>query len=176
MTEDKAHGGALPLAKPPFRIGTTSYIYPADVLPNVVRLVHWVDDIEIVFFEGAPRCPLPDAGTLDALREQGHAHNTSYTVHLPLDLALASGDVQTRDGSVDLAHRTIRTASALDPWGYVIHVEDRERWPGSWVRWQRVAEESLRRLMDNVKEPERLCVENIESVPPEETFALAPLI
>ena len=171
--EDKAHDGALPLPKLPFRMGTTSYIYPADVLPNVERLVHWVDDVEIVFFEVTSYCPLPDAGTLDALREQGHAHDTSYTVHLPLDLALASADVQIREGSVDLARRAMRTTRPLDPWGYVIHVEHRERWPGSWARWQRLAEESLRHLMEDIEEPDRLCVENIESVPPEEVFSLA---
>jgi len=167
------HDGALPFPKPPFRMGTTSYIYPADVLPNVERLVHWVDDIEIVFFEITPQCPLPDAGTLDALREQGRTHDTSYTVHLPLDLALASADVQMREDSVDLARRVIRVARTLDPWGCVIHVEHRESWPGSWTKWQRLAEASLRRLMEDIEEPERLCVENIESVPPEEVFSLA---
>ena len=35
----------------PFRIGTTSYIIPEDILPNVVFLADLVDDIELVLFE-----------------------------------------------------------------------------------------------------------------------------
>ena len=35
----------------PFRLGTTSYIIPADILPNVRYLADKVDDIELVLFE-----------------------------------------------------------------------------------------------------------------------------
>ena len=34
-----------------FRIGSTSYIYPADILTNVEKLCRSVDDIELVLFE-----------------------------------------------------------------------------------------------------------------------------
>ena len=39
------------MKKTPFRIGTTSYIIPADILPNVVYLAGKVDDVELVLFE-----------------------------------------------------------------------------------------------------------------------------
>ena len=34
-----------------FRIGATSYIIPADILPNVEYLAPQVDDVELVLFE-----------------------------------------------------------------------------------------------------------------------------
>jgi sugar phosphate isomerase/epimerase len=173
MNPVRENDTGLPYTVPPFRIGTTSYIYPADVLPNVEKLVRRVDDIEIVLFEVTPFSPLPDARTLERLRELGRANDATYTVHLPLELALASVDAETREASINLAHRTMRAARSLDPWGYIIHVDHDGGWPGSWVQWRRLSKESLRRLMDSVEEPERLCVENIESLPPDEVFGLA---
>jgi hypothetical protein len=34
-----------------FRIGTTSYIIPAGIVPNVAYLAPQVDDVELVMFE-----------------------------------------------------------------------------------------------------------------------------
>ncbi len=34
-----------------FRLGSTSYVYPDDILPNVRKLMSSVDDIELVLFE-----------------------------------------------------------------------------------------------------------------------------
>ena len=35
----------------PFRLGTTSYIIPDDILPNVTMLAPSIDDIELILFE-----------------------------------------------------------------------------------------------------------------------------
>lgn len=37
----------------PFRLGVPSYVYPADILPNVETLAPYVDDIELVLFESS---------------------------------------------------------------------------------------------------------------------------
>jgi hypothetical protein len=52
----------------PFRIGTTSYIYPDDILPNVHRLKGKIDDIELVLFEAnnAGNIPLAEVVSLAA--------------------------------------------------------------------------------------------------------------
>src|ERR1035437_7731078 len=34
-----------------FRLGVPSYVYPADILPNVKALAPYVDDVELVLFE-----------------------------------------------------------------------------------------------------------------------------
>jgi len=38
----------------PFKIGTTSFIYPAGYAQNVKMLGPYVDEIELLLFEGAP--------------------------------------------------------------------------------------------------------------------------
>src|SRR5450759_615623 len=35
----------------PFRLGVPSYVYPADILPNVKALAPYVADVELVLFE-----------------------------------------------------------------------------------------------------------------------------
>ena len=35
----------------PFRLGTTSYILPSDMITNVAMLAPFVDDVELLFFE-----------------------------------------------------------------------------------------------------------------------------
>ncbi len=44
----------------PFRLGTTSYIIPADLMTNVRLLSPLVDDIELVLFEADDESNLPD--------------------------------------------------------------------------------------------------------------------
>jgi len=74
----------------PFRVGSTSYVYPDDILPNVRRLAADgdVDDIELILFEvddGATN--LPDLRTIDALCALAAQHRLTYSVHLPLDFS-----------------------------------------------------------------------------------------
>ena len=57
---------------PMFRIGTTSYIIPADILPNVEYLAPQVDDVQLVLFEtDAYGSNLPDAALCARLIEIG---------------------------------------------------------------------------------------------------------
>ena len=44
----------------PFRLGTTSYIIPDDILPNVRYLAGKVKDIELVLFDIDEYCNIPD--------------------------------------------------------------------------------------------------------------------
>src|SRR5258708_40159399 len=106
--------------KTPFRVGSTSYVYPDDILPNVERLADGgdVDDIELVLFEvdDGPN-NLPDEATIHNLCAIAANHQLTYTVHLPLDLQLgAHGDTQHR--SLIKAERVIKTTLSLDPFAY----------------------------------------------------------
>lgn len=78
------------------RIGTTSYIIPDDILPNVRYLADKVDDIELVLFESEEMSNLPDEKTIRELSLLGESHDLSYTVHFPLDIYPGSRDQQER--------------------------------------------------------------------------------
>ena len=148
-----------------FRIGSTSYIYPADILPNVRRLAGIVDDVELVLFEVADASNLPDAKVVSELRKIALLYGMTYTVHLPTNLELgAEGDRWIQ--SVEKARQVIRCTRPLEPWAYIIHLNpDGTRDRSSW---EKMSVEALRLLAEEAGAPELLAVENLENCPPEE--------
>lgn len=144
------------------RLGSTSYVYPDDVLPNVRRLAGFVQDIEWVAFELTHGLPGPEA--IAEMARLGREYGHSYTVHLPLDLALASADEAARRASLEAARRVIAAARPLDPWAYVVHLEPAPSGDG----WHERAAESLQALGQEAGSLERLAVENLPGYPPED--------
>jgi len=108
-----------------FRIGTTSYILPADILPNVEFLAPRVDDVELVLFETDEYgSNLPDAGLCGRLNELAAAHGLTFTVHLPLDLRLGDGGEETHISLIK-ARRVIEATRELRPYAYTVHLDGR---------------------------------------------------
>lgn len=149
----------------PFRVGSTSYVYPDDILPNVEQLAAKgdVDDIELILFEvdDGPN-NLPDAASVQKLSDIAAQYGLTYTVHLPLDLQLATeGDSQHR--SLIKAERVIKTTLPLDPFAYVFHLDGKSVAEPGWVAR---AVRALEIVIDWVGQPEVLAVENLESWEP----------
>ena len=131
----------------PFRLGTTSYIIPADIVPNVHYLAGKVQDVQLVLFEvddGPNNLPAP--AQIAELRSLAQAHGMSYTVHLPLDLRLAE-DGSPRHVSLEKARRVIDCTRALEPWAYVLHLDGRSLLGGASPQdtrhWQDQAVQAL---------------------------------
>lgn len=155
---------------PIFRVGTTSYIIPDDLVPNARYLAGRVKDMQLVLFDvpnGACNFPTPD--DVAELRRIGLANDLSYTVHLPLDVRLDEHDAAGHPSLVQ-ARRVIELTKPLNPWAYILHLDGRsEREPGTsqgeLVRWQANAARALELLADWAGGPERLAVENLEGYP-----------
>ncbi len=107
------------------QVGTTSYIYPDDIIQNVRKLVNLVDDIELVLFEGRDYSNLPSSDDIETLNNISHETGTSYTVHLPIDLDICSKDVSFRRFSLKRMIEIMRLTSPLNPRGYIIHLPRR---------------------------------------------------
>ena len=151
-----------------FRLGSTSYVYPDDILPNVRRLANAVDDIELVLFELDDYSNLPDEATLAELQHLAAAHDLTYTVHLPLDLCVAPGDP-----SLEKAHKIIRLTRILEPFAYVAHLNAKQPLQtGDWDTWRASCLLGLEELSREIGSPERLCIENLERWPHEEMYPL----
>ena len=159
------------MKKLPFRLGTTSYIIPDDILPNVRWLAGKVDDVELVLFEVDDQPNehglnnLPDPAAIAGLRELSKRHDLSYTVHLPLDLRLAAPDGE-QHASIDKARRVIELTRPLQPWAYVLHLDGRELIGGSSPAekegWNDQAVQALELLAGWAGDPRLLAVENLE--------------
>ena len=165
-----------------YRIGTTSYIVPADILPNVDYLAGRVADIQLVLFETDTHGGnLPDAPLCRALRERAERHGMTYTVHLPLDLRLADGGSAAHESLIK-ARRAIDATRGLEPVGYTLHL-DAARLAPPWgtcrenalplETWQEQAARALETVAEWVPEPGLLGVENLEKWDP---GAFAPVL
>jgi sugar phosphate isomerase/epimerase len=148
----------------PFRLGTTSYVIPADLKSNCAFLADKVDDIELVLFESHEISNLPDAETLRALREIADRHDLTYTVHLPLDAWMGHADASVRRQSMEKCLRVIELTERLNPFGYIVHFhgDSRGASPSSdLARWQEGHRRAVERLLQVVS-PEDLCVETLD--------------
>jgi sugar phosphate isomerase/epimerase len=149
-----------------FRLGATSFIYPAGWLSNVERLIGRVDDVELLFF--APEGPdgLPDARELRGLRELRARHGLSYSVHTPLSASLASEDDLRRAASVREVMRVIDATRVLEPSALVVHVylgdEEGGVRPADLDGFRQRAAGSLRELLAQGVKPHELCIEYLD--------------
>lgn len=147
----------------PFRIGTTSYIVPADILPNARWLAEKVKDIELVLFDVDEYCNVPDAETIAELNTIAATYGLTYTVHLPLDLDFGANG---KTLSVEKAQKVIRATEDLFPWAYVAHLAKGA--DGKCAEeWQKDRTPAIRELLFSVSEPSLLAVENLECYPAE---------
>lgn len=154
----------------PYRLGSTSYVWPAGLVANVRRLGSLVDDVELVLFDLEDQSNLPDEETVAELQVLARAHDLTYTVHLPLDLNPAC------TASLEKAGKVLDCTRELSPRAYVLHLDGRavEGDPdrATVARWRRGARQALRAVEGMVDEPERLCVENLENYSPEHLLPL----
>lgn len=149
----------------PFRLGTTSYILPDDLVANVEFLGPLVDDVELVLFESEEGSNLPGADIIETLAELGRLRRISYTVHLPLDVRLGDPDEVMRIRSVEKCLKVIDLTRQLDPVAYIVHFdgEVRGRMPARNVdRWAKALDRSAAGLLLSGVEPDRFCIETLE--------------
>ena len=161
----------------PFRLGSTSYVYPDDILPNVRHLAPLVDDVELVLFEVDEQNNLPSPTLIGELSALADANSLTYTVHLPLDLRVTASDDVWRHASMDKARRVIQSTRPLDPWAYVIHLDGVEissdSRPSALAHWSDRAARSLKCLGQEAGSPRLLAIENLEHYTPS---AFLPLL
>jgi sugar phosphate isomerase/epimerase len=145
----------------PFRAGTTSCILPDDVLPNIEYLANKVDDIELTIFESDAISPLPKQSVVSALANIAVQHDMTYTVHLPLDIAVGDTDEHLRRESVGKCIRVINRMQMLNPSGYILHCVQNNRDKTDCCSWLKRIEKSLREFSEAVS-PELLFIETLD--------------
>jgi adenosylcobalamin phosphodiesterase len=152
-----------------FRLGTTSYIIPDDILPNAHYLAGKVRDIELILFEvdDGPN-NLPSSVVIHELSKIAQDHDLTYTVHLPLDLKLGE-DGSERDLSLVKAKRVIDCTCGLDPWAYVLHLDGKSVRTSTDAKlikhWQNHSVRALEIVSNWAGSPNKLAVENLETYP-----------
>jgi sugar phosphate isomerase/epimerase len=155
----------LPALPPglPWRLGTTSYVYPADVLPNVERLAGHTRDVELVLFQSPDAANLPSPETIEQLDCLRRAHGFTFTIHFPIDRQLGHPDRQHRAELLDQIGIIVARVQPLEPFAYIIHPEGiaLDASPPAIAAWQQRLADSVARIVDLGLAPERLAMENL---------------
>jgi sugar phosphate isomerase/epimerase len=149
----------------PFRLGTTSYVIPADILPNLRYLRGRVDDVELVLFESDEFSNMPSREDVQAMACLGREADLTYTVHLPLDTRLGSANEAERVDSVGKCRRVIERMTPVEPFAWVLHLHGDHRGDpptGDAPRWIERNRRSLAELLDGGPAPRMICVETLD--------------
>jgi len=149
----------------PFRLGTTSYVFPAGLMANAEALSCLVDDIELVLFEIEGHSNLPDPGTILALRSLAGSSGLSYTVHFPSGIQLGTGDARLRKEAIEKCLKVFELTLPLEPAAYILHFEGDRRGgvPSQDMRrWVEALYYSVEALLQAGLPPDLTCVETLD--------------
>lgn len=84
----------------PFKLATTSYIYPDQIIPNVAILAPFFDEIELVLFESGGQDNIPDDVQMRGLMKFSQNKKVNFNVHLPIDIFLGDECEEVRSKGV----------------------------------------------------------------------------
>ena len=147
----------------PFRLGTTSYIYPRGYIANIEQLGPWLDEIELLLFESQP-ASWPSPAEISQMVDLAEELAFRYHIHLPLDLPLGHALAHIRHAAVETALRLCELTSPLSPTTLTLHLPlDADRSAkGAIDGWRQRIRESLVQLISSGVPPHLVSLENLE--------------
>jgi sugar phosphate isomerase/epimerase len=145
----------------PFRLAVPSFIYPDDYAPNVRRLAPFVDQIELLFFEG--RRP-PSRRLIRELAALAREHDAGYNVHLPSDVSIGHANPRRRRHALKTLLLFIDRVAPLEPATLTLHVpcEAPGESPEARRPWTDAVQGGLGALTAAIAEPARLSIETLD--------------
>jgi sugar phosphate isomerase/epimerase len=148
----------------PFRLATTSFIYPDDYLPNVRRLAPYLDEIELLFLEGATPGALPPPAEIDAMAQVGKEQNLRFNIHLPTDVSISDSDPGRQKAAVDAIIGTLKRTAPLRPTTCTLHIDYREAGlsEATLKRWENRVRRNLDRLLGNGIDAGKISIETLD--------------
>ncbi len=111
----------------PFRLGTTSYIYPDQIVPNVAKLAPFLDEIELVLFESEGQDNYPDEVELRNLMNFCLKGEVGFNVHFPIDIFLGDKNEEVRFRGISVVKKVIERTRCLKPSLYTLHFDLRDK-------------------------------------------------
>jgi sugar phosphate isomerase/epimerase len=141
----------------PFSFGVTSYLYPADIAANIVRLRGLADEMELILFESGDATNIPTPAEVARFGELAEPDGLRFNVHLPLDIDVVSRDPAFRAASLEMVARLVGLTAPLHPTSFTLHVlrddaDGREAW-----------RERVRASLARLEPPhDRFCVETLQ--------------
>lgn len=107
----------------PFRLATTSYIYPDHILPNVAMLAPFLDEIELVLFDSRGQDNYPDDAQIHNLMSFYLRQEIAFNIHLPMDIFLGDENEEVRAKGISVVKEVMERTFRLNPSVYVLHFD-----------------------------------------------------
>ncbi|MBT8351944.1 MAG: sugar phosphate isomerase/epimerase [Deltaproteobacteria bacterium] len=153
----KSYKGAYP-----FKLGTTSFIYQDDYIPNVKMLGPYIDEIELLLFESKPSS-LPNKKEIDELSLLSKEFDLSYNIHLPIDISFGNRDPVLRQHAIETILHVLDLVSPLFPststlhlsYGEASHEKDKVK------KWQELTYETIKQLISFGVKAKEISIENL---------------
>jgi len=152
----------------PFRIGSTSYVLPDKIVPNVLFMSSIVDDVELLFFESVNNSSFLSNAEADELEIISKNSGISYSVHCPLDISAGLSDKISQERFVFQIEQIMRETKALRVSGFIVHLDglpavytaDEE------IMWTENVNKVCRKIcaIDKV-DTSKICIENLSYDP-----------
>ena len=148
----------------PFKLCTTSFIYPDHYIPNVQLLGPYLDEIELLMFESRGADALPPPAVIAELQRLGAELDLSYNVHLPTDISIGDRSAARRQSAVETLTRIVKLVRPLDPTALVLHVPfDENSYDDAIVAdWRDRVQQNLMKLTAAVEKPEIIAIETLD--------------
>jgi len=146
----------------PFRLGTTSFIYPDHYIPNVKMLAPYLDEIELLLFESA-QDSLPSKHEIKELSMLAEEFDITYDIHLPLDIYLGDKDSAIRSRAVETIKQVVDLTLPLAPSIFTLHFSYDEDSSDKDIvkKWQERIYESMELLLSAGINSRSIAIENL---------------
>lgn len=151
------------MIKRPFRLGTTSFIYPDHIIPNVKKIGKFFDEIELLVFESKPEQVIPSQNDVKELTDLSRDLDLTYNVHLPTDINLTASTAQARRDAADTLKQVIERFSIAPVTHFTLHLEMDKPLPSTdgIKTWQDNARQGLDLLIPDLEDPAKIGVETL---------------
>jgi len=148
----------------PFKICTTSFIYPDEYLPNVKMLGPYLDEIELLLFESQGTDVLPTRKVITELCRLAEEFDLSYNVHLPTDISISDRNPARQEDAVEKMIQVMDLVRPLDPSALILHVPYNEKsFDGQFVRnWQNRVNQNLKEIVSAVENEKIIAIETLD--------------
>ena len=145
--------------KYPFRLGTTSFIYPDHYVPNVKMLGPYLDEIELLLFESLPARALPSKAVIAQLSDLAETCNLTYNIHLPIDVSISDPQLEKQQQAVETFLNVIELTAPLRPTAYTLHIP----YSGEPVNsWHKRIVGNLEKILAGGVQPHLIAVETLD--------------
>ncbi len=151
-----------------FRLGTTSFIVPDHIIPNVIRLGPFFDEIELLVFESFPLDVLPSKEDVKTLLSLSRDLNLTYNIHLPTDVSLSDESARKRQMAADTLLSVMDRLAPLNPSTHTLHLDmPQDVWqemgnPEKMENWIKSTRKGLALLLSDISDPGIISVETLD--------------